>query len=65
MPTTAATIARVDVVLEHGDWQPRGLAALELAPPAVVEDHAALIVPPRHDNGRFRSTRSDIAFAIA
>lgn len=61
--TIAASAAAADAALEQTGWQRRGLAALELAP--VVEGHAALIVKPRDVNGRFRSTRGDIAFAIA
>jgi len=65
MQTNATTIARIDTVLDQGDWQPRGLAALELSYEPVVENHAELIVLPRDRNGRYRSNRSDIAFSAA
>jgi hypothetical protein len=59
-PTPAAD------TLEHAAWTPRGLAALELAPPPAFEDHAPLLVPkPRDERGRFRSTHGDVAFAAA
>ena len=45
------------------EWTPRGLAALELAPPPVLK--SVLLPRPRDAHGRFRSTHSDIAFAAA
>lgn len=44
----------------------RGLAALELADDSSALCPIATTVPrPRDEHGRFRSTRSDIAFEIA
>ena len=59
-PTPAAIALHI---LEHGNWQHRGLAAHEMtATPAI---HVQPIQRPRAENGRFRSTRGDIAFNAA
>jgi hypothetical protein len=59
-PTPAAIALHI---LEHGNWQNRGLAAHAMTATPVV--HIQTIQRPRRDNGRFRSTRSDIAFNAA
>jgi hypothetical protein len=44
----------------------RGLAALELADrSSALCPVATTVLPPRDDHGRFRSTRSEIAFELA
>ena len=65
-PTPAAIALHI---LEHGNWQHRGLAGEAIAaPPAVISEQAIYGAPgakPRRLDGRFRSTRGDIAFAAA
>ena len=61
--TVEPTPAADTHTLEHAAWTPRGLAALELAPPPVLK---TVVLPrPRDAHGRFRSTHGDIAFAAA
>jgi len=65
-PTPAAIALQI---LEHGDWLHRGLAGQEMAAPTITGPEQAIYGAPgerpRHPNGRFRSTRGDIAFAAA
>jgi len=65
-PSPAAVALRI---LEHGDWRQRGLASQEMADHAIARPERVLLGAPgaraRRDNGRFRSTRGDIAFAAA
>jgi len=55
-------------ILEHGDWRQRGLAHDAMSAPGHRPEQAIFdtrIPRPRRDDGRFRSTRGDLAFAAA